>query len=77
VPIYNRLMAIEFVAQRLAVGDVVLLDLPERGGEVEATVVRTIDRTVTTVRATMRVEGHEDFVQEWPVDELVLVVRGP
>jgi hypothetical protein len=70
-------MAIEFVAQRLAIGDVVLLDLPERGGEVEATVVRTIDRTDTTVRATMRVEGREDFVQEWPLDELVLVVRGP
>jgi hypothetical protein len=70
-------MAMEFVAQRLEIGDVVLLDLPERGGEVEATVVRTIDRTDTTVRATMRVEGREDFVQEWPLGELVLVVRGP
>ena len=70
-------MAIEFVVQRLQIGDVILLDLPEPGGEVEATVVRDIDRTETTVRAILRVEGRKDFVKEWPLDELVTVVRGP
>ncbi|HWN22995.1 MAG TPA: hypothetical protein VNP93_13560 [Gaiellaceae bacterium] len=67
----------EIVAQRLEIGDVVLLDLGAGGGEVEATVVRDIDRTDTTVRATMRVEGREDFVKEWRLGELVIVVRGP
>lgn len=75
--IYNRLMAMEFVAQRLEIGDVVLLDLPQGEEEVEATVVRNIDRTDTSVLATMRVEGHEDFVKEWLLGELVTVVRGP
>jgi hypothetical protein len=70
-------MAMEFVAQRLEIGDVVLLGLGEVGAEVEATVVRDIDRTDATVRATMRVEGREDFVKEWPLGELVTVVRGP
>ena len=64
-------MAMEFVVQRLQIGDVVLL------GEAEATVVREPERTDTLVRATMRVEGREDFVKEWPLDELVTVVRGP
>ena len=54
-----------------------LLDLLEGGEEVEATVVRAIDRTDTSVLATMRVEGHEDFVKEWRLGELVTVVRGP
>jgi hypothetical protein len=67
----------EIVVQRLELGDVVLLDLGEGKGEVEAKVVRDIDRTDTTVRATMRVEGREDFVKEWPLDALVVVVRGP
>ena len=66
-------MAIEFAVQRLGIGDVVLVGLPE----VEATVVRDIDRTETTVRARLRVEGREDFVKEWPLGELVTVVRGP
>ena len=70
-------MAMEYVAQRLEIGDVVLLGLGEGGAEVEATVVRDIERTDATVRATMRVEGREDFVQEWPLGELVTVVRGP
>ena len=69
-------MAIEFTAQRLQVGDVIRLDLPERG-QVEATVVRAIERTTTAVRATLRTEGREDFVKEWPLGELVTVVRGP
>jgi hypothetical protein len=74
---YNRSMAIEFVAQRLEMGDVVLLSLPGEEREVEATVVRAIDRTDTTVRATLRVEGREDLVKEWRLGEFVTVVRGP
>lgn len=70
-------MAIEFVAQRLEIGDVILLTLPEQDKKVEATVVRGIDRTDTTVRATLRVAGREDFVEEWPLGQLVTVVRGP
>jgi len=70
-------MAMEFAAQRLEIGDVVLLDLLEGGEDVEATVVRTIDRTDTSVLATMRVEGREDFIKEWRLGELVTVVRGP
>jgi hypothetical protein len=74
---YNRLMAFDFVAQRLEIGDVVLIGLPDEEGQVEATVVREIDRTDTAVRATLRVKGREDFVKEWPLGELVTVVRGP
>ncbi len=70
-------MAMEYAVQRLELGDVVLLRLPGQEEPVEATVVRAIDRTASTVRATMRVEGREEFVQEWPLDELVTVVRGP
>jgi hypothetical protein len=70
-------MAIEFVVQRLEMGDVVLIDLPQQGGEVEATVVREIDRTDRTVLVSLRVEGREDFVKEWPLGEMVTVVRGP
>jgi hypothetical protein len=70
-------MAIDFVAQRLEIGDVVVIGLPEEEAEVEATVVREIERTDTTVRATLRVNGREDFVKEWPLGELVTVVRGP
>jgi len=70
-------MAIEFVAQRLEIGDVILIDLPGQGGEVEAKVVREIDRTDGTVRVSLRVEGGEDFVKEWPLGEMVTVVRGP
>jgi hypothetical protein len=70
-------MAMEFVAQRLQMGDVILIRLPEGDREVEATVVRAVDRTDTTVRATLMVKGRESFVQEWPLGELVTVVRGP
>ena len=70
-------MAMELVVQRLMMGDVILVDLPEPGGEVEATVVREIDRTDSTVRVTLRVQGHDDFVREWTLGELVTVVRGP
>ena len=70
-------MAIEFAVQRLGIGDVVLVGLPGQEEKVEATVVRDIDRTETTVRVTLRMEGHEDFVEEWRIGELVTVVRGP
>jgi hypothetical protein len=70
-------MAIEFVAQRLQIGDVVLMSLPGEEEEVEALVVREIDRTETTVRVTLRVKGREDFVKEWPIGDMVTVVRGP
>jgi hypothetical protein len=70
-------MAMEYVVQRLEMGDVVLIDLPEQGGEVEAKVVEPIDRTKTTVRVPLRVAGREDFVKEWPLGEKVTVVRGP
>jgi len=74
---YDRLMAIELEVQRLQLGDVVLADLPEQAEEVEAKVVREIDRTDSTVRVTLRVEGHDDFVKEWELGEIVTVVRGP
>ena len=70
-------MAIEFAVQRLGIGDVVLIAPPGQDEKVEATVVRDIDRTETTVRVTLRVDGREDFIKEWPLDELVTVVRGP
>ena len=70
-------MAMEYDVQRLVMEDVVLIHLPELGGEVEATVVRGIDRTKTTVSALLRVEGREDFVKEWLIGEKVTVVRGP
>jgi hypothetical protein len=67
----------EYAVQRLEIGDVVLINLPEQEGEVEAKVVRPIDRTERTVRVFLRAEGRADFVREWPLDELVTVVRGP
>jgi hypothetical protein len=70
-------MAMEYDVQRLQENDVVVIDLPEQGGEVEAKVIRDIDRTDKTVRVLLRVKGSEDFVQEWPVGERVTVVRGP
>jgi hypothetical protein len=69
-------MAMEYAVQRLEIGDVVLIDLPGQG-EVEARVVRAIDRTESTVRVSLRVEGRDDFVKEWPLDEMITVVRGP
>jgi hypothetical protein len=70
-------MAMEYDVQRLELGDVVLIDFGDAGGDVEAKVVRNIDRTDTTVRVWLRVEGREDFVREWPLDAKVTVVRGP
>ncbi len=70
-------MAMEYDVQRLVLGDVVLVDLDGEPEPVEAKVVREIDRTDTTVRVSLRVEGHEDFVKEWPLGDRVTVVRGP
>jgi hypothetical protein len=70
-------MPMEYPVQRLEMGDVVLIDLDEQEGQVEAKVVRAIERTETTVRVTLQVEGREDFVREWPLGEMVTVVRGP
>lgn len=67
----------DVVVQRLEVGDVILADLPEHGGEVEATVVRDITRTESAVRVTLRVGGFPEFVREWALGEMVTVVRGP
>ena len=67
----------EYDVQRLELGDVVLIDLGDGAGGVEANVVRPIDRTETTVRVSLRVEGGEDFVREWQLGERVVVVRGP
>ena len=67
----------EYAVQRLEMGDVVLIDMPGPGGEVEAMVVRPIERTERTVRVALRVEGGEDFVKEWSLGEMVTVVRGP
>jgi hypothetical protein len=70
-------MALAMDVQRLEIGDVVLLELDEEAAEVEAKVVRPIDRTETTVRVRLRVVGREDFVREWTLGEQVTVVRGP
>jgi hypothetical protein len=70
-------MAMKYLVQRLEMGDVVLIDLPGQEQEVEAKVVRAIDRTNRTVRVSLRVEGREEFIKEWLLDETVTVVRGP
>jgi hypothetical protein len=77
-------LAIEVDAQRLQLGDLILIDLSEQDTSTEATVVghspeviREVERSDSTVRATLRVPGREDFVKEWPLDTHVTVVRGP
>ena len=70
-------MAMDYDVQRLELGDVVLIELDDEAGQVEATVVQAIDRTDTTVRVSLRVDGREGFVREWPLGERVTVVRGP
>ncbi len=74
---YTHLMAMAYDVQRLELGDVVLIDLGDEVGQVEAKVTRPIERTDTTVRVSLHVEGREDFVLEWPLGEQVTVVRGP
>ena len=70
-------MAIEFVVQRLQIGDVILIDLPAGGGRGEATVARAIERSEGIVRVELRAEGFPEFVREWADDDRVTVVRGP
>jgi hypothetical protein len=77
-------VAIEVDAQRLQLGDVILIDLPGQETKIEAQVVghspevtREIERNDRTVRATLRIPGRDDFVMEWPLDTHVTVVRGP
>jgi hypothetical protein len=77
-------VAIEVDAQRLELGDVILVDLSDQEANIEATVVghspeviRESERSDSTVRATLRVPGRDDFVMEWPLDTQVTVVRGP
>jgi hypothetical protein len=69
-------MAMDIVAQRLQLGDVVVVVLPEQG-RVEARVVRPAERTDTSVRVTLRPEGGDELVKEWDLGETVTVVRGP
>lgn len=77
-------MAIEVDVQRLQLGDVILIDLPDQGTNVEATVVghtpevvREVERSESTVCAKLRVAGQDDFVMEWPLDTRVTLIRGP
>ena len=70
------MVALDVEVQRLQIGDVILVDFPD-DTKVEAKVVRPIERTVGTVLATLRVEGRDDFVREWPLDELVTLVCRP
>jgi hypothetical protein len=69
--------------QRLQLGDVILMDLPGEGANIEAEVVsnpdvdREIERSDSTVLVTLRVSGRDDFVMEWPLDHQVTLVRGP
>jgi hypothetical protein len=70
-------VAIDCEVQRLEMGDVVMVDMPDQSTQVEAKIVRGIDRTDSTVRVTLRVPGHDDFIREWGLGELVTVVRGP
>jgi hypothetical protein len=80
---YTRPVAIDVDVQRLQLGDVILIDLPEQGTNVEAKVVRDIEvvreleRTDSTVRATLRVSGRDDFVKEWPLDQKITLISGP
>jgi hypothetical protein len=70
-------MAMDYDVQRLELGDVVMIDPDDQTGPVEAKVVRPIERTDTTVRVSLRVDGGEEFVKEWRLGEQVTVVRGP
>ena len=67
----------EIEVQRLQMGDVILADSPDQGAQVEATVVRDIERTEDAVRVVLRAEGRDDVVKEWALGETVTVVRGP
>jgi hypothetical protein len=51
--------------------------VPGHDAEVEARVLREIDRREDRVFVTLRAGGVDDFVKEWPLDAMVTVVRGP
>jgi hypothetical protein len=77
-------VAIEVDVEMLQLGDVILIDLPDQGMNVEAKVVgespevvRELERSESTVRARLRVVGRDDFVMVWPLDTRVTLVRGP
>jgi hypothetical protein len=77
-------VAIEVDVEMLRLGDVILIDLPDQGTNIEAQVVgeppevvREIERSESTVRARLRVSGRDDFVMEWPLDTRVMLIRGP
>jgi len=70
-------MALDVEVQRLQIGDVVVVTPAGEDADTEATVLREIERTASTVRVTLRIAGREDWVEEWPLDTLVTVVRGP
>src|SRR6476660_4925674 len=61
-------MALDVAVQRLLIGDVILIDMPGRGEQIEATVSRDIERTDRSVRVKLRIQGS---------DEMVTIVRGP
>jgi hypothetical protein len=74
----------EVNVEMLQLGDVILIDLPDQGTNIEAQVVgespevvREIERSESTVRARLRVSGRDDFVMEWPLDTRVMLIRGP
>jgi ribosomal silencing factor RsfS len=70
-------MAMAVDIQRLELGDVVVIDHGAEGKQVEAKVMQPIERTETSVRVTLRVEGQEDLVREFRLGEQITVVRGP
>jgi len=74
---YTHPVALDIAVQRLLIGDVILIALPDQSSKVEATVVHDITRTDDTILATLRVAGQDEFVKEWPLGELVTVIRGP
>jgi hypothetical protein len=81
--LHSHRVAIDVDVQRLQLGDVILIDLSDQDTNIEATVVgpaeviREVERSDSTVRATLRVPGRDEFVMEWPLDTHVTVVRGP
>jgi hypothetical protein len=77
-------VAIEVDVEMLQLGDVILIDLPDQGANIEAKVVgespevvRKIEPGESTVRARLRVSGRDDFVMVWPLDTRVTLIRGP
>jgi hypothetical protein len=77
-------VAIEVDVEMLQLGDVILIDLPDQGTNIEAQVVgespevaRKLERSESTVRARLRVSGRDDFVMVWPLDTRVTIIRGP